>query len=233
MNGDTAVNNKPATVVQAMHRILDHRDLQFFLCWLRNPLQVGAVCPSGAALARRMSAQVDPRRPGTVVELGGGTGAITQALLRRGIAPEKLIVIERDERLHRLLTTRFPHVAVLLGDAVHVLAELRRKGATRVSTVLSGLPLSLMSERQQRAVLDAAFDCMGDDGVFVLFTYGPAPPVPRSRLARWALAARPAGTAWPNVPPATVWRITKASAAVPAKASRRFKPSPANTGTAG
>ena len=86
--------------------------------------------------------------------------------------------------------------------------------------MVSGLPLLSMSEQRRRAILDEAIAYMGDDGVFVQFTYGPDRPVPRSRLARWGFEARPAGTAWLNVPPATVWRITKAPAVVPDKASR-------------
>jgi 16S rRNA (adenine1518-N6/adenine1519-N6)-dimethyltransferase len=59
--------------------------------------------------------ELPPGRP--VVEIGGGLGILTAALLRRGVGP--LTVIERDRRLARFLTTTFgSRVRVLVGDAL-------------------------------------------------------------------------------------------------------------------
>ena len=59
-------------------------DIRLFLAsWLRSPMQVGALVPSSGALAHCMAAQVDPSKPGLVVELGPGTGTVTRALLAR------------------------------------------------------------------------------------------------------------------------------------------------------
>jgi 16S rRNA (adenine1518-N6/adenine1519-N6)-dimethyltransferase len=59
--------------------------------------------------------ELPPGRP--VVEVGGGLGILTAALLRRGIGP--LAVIERDRRLARFLSTTFgPRITVLTGDAL-------------------------------------------------------------------------------------------------------------------
>ena len=55
--------------------------------------------------------------PGPVVELGPGTGPVTQALLQRGLAPERLILVEYDPAFCRLLERRFPGVRVIQGDA--------------------------------------------------------------------------------------------------------------------
>ena len=46
-----------------------------------QPGTVGAICASSPRLAARMAAWVDTAAPGVVVELGGGTGVITAALL--------------------------------------------------------------------------------------------------------------------------------------------------------
>src|SRR6185295_1846033 len=87
-----------------------------FKLWLKNPRKIGAVAVSSAELAGAMARQV-PRGPGWVVELGGGTGSVTKALIKSGISREKLIVVERDPTLHKLLQERYPGVKVLLGDA--------------------------------------------------------------------------------------------------------------------
>ena len=139
--------------------------------------------------------------------------------IEAGIAPERLIVFERDVALHRLLSSRFPHVTVLLGDVVRLRSQLRRQGVGAVDAVVSGLPLLPMSERLQRIILNQAFAVMDEDGVFVQFTYGPGSPISRAKLERWSLQARQAGYSWRNVPPASVWRLTKASAMIQREAS--------------
>src|SRR4051812_12121131 len=94
------------------------RDSRLFLRrWLRNPMRIGAIAPSGRALADAMARLVPLEDDSPVVELGGGTGVIPAALLRAGVAPGRLVVIERDGLLHRHLSERFPHVRVVLGDA--------------------------------------------------------------------------------------------------------------------
>ena len=55
-------------------------DICFFRLWLRRPRRVGAVMPSGRALATAMATCIDAQAPGMVVELGGGTGSITRAI---------------------------------------------------------------------------------------------------------------------------------------------------------
>ena len=62
-------------------------EARFLRSWFERPLVTGAVTPSGKMLARTMAAYVDPRRDGPVIELGPGTGPVTEALLRRGLAP--------------------------------------------------------------------------------------------------------------------------------------------------
>ena len=51
-----------------------------FKLWLKNPRKIGAVAVSSAELAAAMARQM-PRGPGCVVELGGGTGSVTKAIL--------------------------------------------------------------------------------------------------------------------------------------------------------
>src|ERR1043165_7710404 len=87
-----------------------------FKLWLKNPRKIGAVAVSSAELAAAMARQI-PRGPGWAVEPGGGTGSVTKAIIRAGTPPEKLIVVERDPTLHRVLQERYPSVKVLLGDA--------------------------------------------------------------------------------------------------------------------
>ena len=68
-------------------KVLRLDEVHFIRSWLEKPLATGAVMPSGKALARTIARYVDPLVPGPVIELGPGTGAVTQALVEQGINP--------------------------------------------------------------------------------------------------------------------------------------------------
>lgn len=182
---------------------------RFFARWLRDPRHIGAVIPSSRALARMMASQVDPLKPGHVVELGPGTGVVTRALLAAGVAPLRLVLVERDPQFHPLLRRRFPAVKVLNGDAARLKELLEPHRVTRLCAVVSSLPLLTLPDEVQQAVLSQSFGLMGDDGVFVQFTYSPTSPVPGRRLDSLGLAGERAGRVWRNLPPATVWRFKR------------------------
>lgn len=200
----------------------------FFRQWLRNPLAVAAISPSGRQLARRMIAELPPgaRR---VIELGGGTGVFTRALLEHGIAPRELMVVELNEELHHLLRRRFPESVVVCGDATRLpdLVAQHRFGAPGdVDAVISGLGLLSMARATQRAILEGAFDLMAPDGRFIQFTYGPASPVAREVLEDLHLTARRGNIAWWNMPPATVYVYARGNS----RAIRPQRPGAANGG---
>ena len=88
----------------------------FFRQWLKNPLGVAAISPSSPQLARQMMSEL-PRGARRVIELGGGTGVFTQALIDHGIPPADLLVLELNEELHQHLVRRFPQVQVACADA--------------------------------------------------------------------------------------------------------------------
>jgi len=179
----------------------------FFRQWLRNPLATAAISPSGAQLARLMLAEL-PAGTRRVIELGGGTGVFTAALINHGIAFDDLMVVELNEELHQHLLRRFPQAHVACGDARELPSLAARCGfadAGPADAVVSGLGLLSMSRATQSAIVEAAFECIRPDGRFIQFTYGPTCPVPRDLLRALGLRARRAGIALWNVPPATVY----------------------------
>ena len=83
-----------------------------------NPRGVRAPTPSSAFLSAAIADELDLERAGLVIELGAGTGVVTQALLNRGIAAERLLVIESTPAFVKILRQRFPNVRVIEGDAL-------------------------------------------------------------------------------------------------------------------
>src|SRR5262249_56021756 len=90
-------------------------EVRFIRSWIERPLTTGAVTPSGRALARTMAAYIDPSRPGSVIELGPGTGPVTEALVAQGIDPSRLVLVEFDPIFSRLLRPPYPAATVVHG----------------------------------------------------------------------------------------------------------------------
>ena len=182
-----------------------------FRQWLRDPLRTASVMPSSRELAAAMLAELPPgtRR---VVELGGGTGALTRALLAHGIRGDALLVLELNEELYAHLHARFPRVRIELGDAQQLPQIAARNGFLAdgpADAIVSGLGLLSMPRETQGAILEAAFSCLRADGHFVQFTYGPQPPVSEEVARKLELMVRRGTFVLRNVPPATVYVYTR------------------------
>lgn len=183
----------------------------FLRQWLRNPKAIAAIAPSGRELARRIARAVgkDTR---SVVEIGAGTGVVTQALLACGVPAEGLLIVERNPELHALLSRRFPGVEVVRGDAFElesVVAGSDRARAGRVDAVVSGLGLATVERSRQRALLEQVFRILGPRGRFVQFTYYPVLPISRDLLGELGLCSRRAAFSLLNLPPASVYVLTR------------------------
>lgn len=180
---------------------------KFFWQWLKNPLRTAAVMPSSSELAYAMIGEL-PEGTQRVIELGGGTGAITRELLAAGIHATQLLVLELNEELHAHLHARFPGVHVVLGDA-RSLRELAAGSGYLdeglADAIVSGLGLLTMPPSLQQEILSAAFQCLREGGILVQFTYGPAAPVAESVVRQLRLKVHRGDFVLRNVPPATVY----------------------------
>src|SRR5918994_5012123 len=178
----------------------------FFRQWLRSPKSMGAVIPSSRALARAVSREIAWRPGQVIVELGAGTGAISQGLIESGLPPEALMMIELDRPLFDYLRTRFPAVRVVNGDATRLADIVRQQVITEVSTVISGLPMVTMPLAFQRAIIEQSLELLGTDGCLLQYSYSPVSPIPARKLG---VEAKLVKFVVRNVPPATIWRFRR------------------------
>lgn len=176
----------------------------FFRQWLRSPKSMGSIIPSSMALARAVTNAVAWEPGQTVVELGAGTGAISQGLLEKGMPSEALMMIELDEQLYDYLRNRFPGVRVVHGDATKLAEIVAEQEVEQVSTVVSGLPMVNMPYDFQRAIIEESFKSLKPDGFMLQYSYSPISPIPAKKLGVKAEIVR---FVLRNVPPATVWRF--------------------------
>ncbi len=177
-------------------------EARFLRSWLERPLTVGAVTPSGKVLARTMASYVDPRIPGPVIELGPGTGPVTDALIRRGVAQDRLVLIEYNPEFCQLLKRRFPKATIIQGDAYDLKETLSGILAEPGAATVSSLPLFTKPMDQRLDLLETAQGMSHPGAPFIQFTYAVVPPIP-ARSRRYTVRA--SNRIWLNLPPARVW----------------------------
>ena len=181
-------------------------EVRFLRSWIEKPLHMGAVMPSGRLLARTMAQYVDIKSTGPVVELGPGTGAITSALLDRGIDQKRLVLVEYNPSFCALLRDRYPHARVVQGDAYSLRDSLRNVLSGPASAVVSGLPLVTKPMLTRLKLIRDAFLALAPGAPFVQFTYSVAPPIPKSLPG---VSTEASERIWMNLPPARVWVYRK------------------------
>jgi phospholipid N-methyltransferase len=176
-------------------------NLNFFKQWLKSPATVGAVAPSSRCLADAMADGVEAFE--AIVEVGAGTGVVTDSLVRRHPSA-RLIVFELGDQLATELRGRFPQAHVVGGafhENVSVLRELPAK-----TIIVSGLPFRSLSSGVVEPTVAAFAELLNADRArrLVQFTYQPRVPFAAPIGLRWHRIK----TVWLNAPPANVWHLS-------------------------
>lgn len=170
---------------------------------ISSPRDVGAFLPSSRTLARRIARLVDDPGDGTIVELGAGTGAVTEALLERGIPPRRLIALERSTSMADLLRARFPEVRVICGDAADLRLLLRHARGSETQAgpaqIVSSLPLRVLPADKVQAILREIAGVLRTGGHWIQYTYALRP-----REVHPGFRRRDSVLVWQNIPPARV-----------------------------
>lgn len=177
---------------------------EFLQGLLLAPRAVSAPTPSGPVLAAAMAAKVDLSRRGLVVELGPGSGTVTQALMERGMPQSRLLGIECTPYFARLLQDRYSGARIIQGDAFEF--ERHLPANAEVAAIVCGVPLfNFPVEKRQALIAKGLERC----GRFIQLSYGWVPPIrplPGMRLEKQVV--------WRNLPPAHVWTYTREAAPI-------------------
>ena len=171
---------------------------------LRSPLAVSAPTPSSKPLARLVTSELEGS-PGPVIELGPGTGVITEALLARGIPEARIGLVETGERFCEHLRRTYPEAKTFEASGEDI-DKLDFGFDSPPVAVVSGIPLLSIPPAVRDRIVAVAFEVMGEVGRFYQFTYSFTSPVPREVMTRLGLRHKRIGTALANFPPASVFR---------------------------
>lgn len=178
----------------------------FFRGWLKDPYAVASIWPSGRLLAKLMAKGL--HRGARVVELGAGTGTLTDAILASGVLPEDLYLVEQNPEFAAILRRRFPDTRVAEMDAASLTTHLPELLGT-IDFVISGLPILWFKKSAKTRILADSFELLRPGGRFHQFTYGGRSPVGRRLLASLGLKASLIGISPINIPPAFAYRFER------------------------
>jgi phospholipid N-methyltransferase len=176
---------------------------------------VGAVAPSSRFLTRAMLRPLPLERARVIVEVGPGTGVMTQALLELIPSDATLLAFEINSRFSRYLRSNVTdsRLDVINASAETLRKEMHRRGYDRVDAAVSSLALGFMPDWQRRAFLSELGSLLGEAGVFTQYQYfhglqlrnGQLKRFDLTRLLRQYFRSVQRRVIWRNLPPAFVF----------------------------
>jgi len=171
--------------------------------WIANPQRTGAVAPSSPKLAAAMARWLPSDPESFVLELGPGTGAVTAALIKRGLREDRLVAIEKNPKMARRLRQRFPSAHIITGDAWHLDDLLREcyEPIESVGAVISSLPLLNFPPDEADALAEKIRAILKHGGKWVQYSYHLGNGHHKSATHFNRLASN---IIWLNLPPARV-----------------------------
>ncbi len=158
--------------------------IEFFGQFRKRFSTTGAIAPSSRFLAKSMCwpmSQADgPRR---ILEIGPGTGAVTDRLVRKLRPNDRLDLVEINEVFVRRLRERFEHEPAWQKVAqqceVHEMPLQDFQSDVPYDFAISGLPMNNFSPELVASLLEASFRLLDDGGVLSYFEYMYVRPVRR------------------------------------------------------
>lgn len=182
--------------------------------FFRNWKETGAIMPSSRALAHQMCEAANVPHARRVLELGPGTGAITDVIRDCIPASSKFLGVELNPVFVRNLQIRFPDFEFAEGGAQEFDFDTYLPSGEGFDSIVSGLPWTAFPVSLQVAILEHVLPRLVVGGSFATFAYWGFHMLPQGRHFR-ELLCRQKGVfhttpvVWGNVPPAFVYVVKR------------------------
>jgi phospholipid N-methyltransferase len=148
---------------------MNHR-FAFFKEFLKHPLQLGSITPSSHFLERRITAAAGVGAADTIVELGPGSGGTTRAILGEMAPSARLLSIEINPHLHRLVSRiQDSRLIVHLGNVQDLKDIISMYGLNSPEALISGIPFSTINHGSGFRILEAVAAVLAPGGRFVAY----------------------------------------------------------------
>lgn len=189
--------------------MFDSKWLTFVRGALRSPTEVGTIFPSSRYVAREFTRGIDMEANPAVLELGPGTGALTEHLHETMSRPERYLGIEQDGAYVRVLRERFPEMMFVEDSAADMIDHLEDVEFDELDLIVSGLPFATLPESVLARIYNGLDEAMTSGTQFRAIQLAhawPTTPAKRFRrhMNRMFGQCRRSRIVWRNMPPAYV-----------------------------
>ncbi|MHA1558869.1 MAG: class I SAM-dependent methyltransferase [Alphaproteobacteria bacterium] len=193
-------------------------NLLFLKQMLKNPKTIGSIIPSSSNLANFICRYLPHEKDKRIVEIGAGTGSLTQALIDSGLKRDQLTVFELDSSMCLFLKQKFPYLRILQKDADSLHKNLQPNWKGNVDVIISSIPMLNMPFDKKQAIIESCFKALSPNGYFLQFSYSFISPIPSIKLD---LQKERLGCVLMNCPPATIWKYYRHKPGTPKKISKK------------
>lgn len=185
-----------------------------FRQFIKKPGTVGTLCSSSPALAKVMVEKIDIHSARYIAELGPGTGAITASILKQITSDSHFFAIELDKTIYEEFKKHHPDVIIYNDTAENLNKIIRHQNIPHLDIVISGLPWSVFSEKNQTLIIKEVTTSLKENGYFTTFAYIQGIFLPSARRFKKLLknnfsSVEISKVVWNNLPPAFVYRCRK------------------------
>ncbi len=178
----------------------------FFRDFISAPVKIGAITQSSNVLAKAMIDNLALNPRATVIELGPGTGVLTEQIYEK---TNNYLGIEQSPRFTQFLNRRFPELDFVNGLAEDGVYHYKNNGMSPPDVIICSLPLAGWSTETQDLILNTLDSLMQPGGIFRMFQYAHSYFFPgaiqfrRNMSALFGPHRRSSVVLW-NLPPAFV-----------------------------
>jgi len=146
--------------------------VKFITQFLRPTEKVGAVTPSSRFLIKKMLKPIDFTKAHLVIELGPGSGNITEEILKKIPKNANLLAFEINEKFYEhLLTIKDPRLTAINDSAEHLQKHLKKLDLGEADYIISSLPLGVIPKKMVDKITSASYGALKKDGKFIQFQY--------------------------------------------------------------
>ena len=184
----------------------------FLLNYIRHPKTTGAIIQSSKALAQIITEGANLECANNIIEIGAGSGAFTKEILRKKSPNAKFFAVEINPNFARELKGKFPNLDIALGSAKDLSVMMKERDMESADIIISGIPWSFLSIREQSVMLKSVRNALKDGGYFNTFAYHsplPSAKIFRRKLYKTFSEVRKSKSVVLNIPPAFVYICKK------------------------
>ena len=174
--------------------------------WIRYPMVLGAVLPTQRFASDLMASEVNSSSK-IIVELGAGTGHITNSILNKGINEDDLILVEINKEFSEILKNKFPKAQIYSEDAISFFENFPKRFNKKIDIIISGIPLVSLDKNTRNKICEMSVNNLSESGKFFQITYFIRCSFPNEIIKKYKLSKKLKGFTPFNIPPAFIRKI--------------------------